>query len=155
MVRGVKSLSKTKKTSIYHQGLIKMLVIHEIKKKGISWKIFITQHLPTENKPIEGAQPTLEKDKEPQEKKGKKDKVTPSSSRIVNQKDKASKQVGPSSTVDEIFKSQESKGKSKLVESSTTTLEEKGHKTKTMRKEKNSSKNKDEQSIEQFPVTIP
>ena len=36
MVRGVKSLSKTKKTSIYHQGLIKMLVIHEIKKQGIS-----------------------------------------------------------------------------------------------------------------------
>jgi hypothetical protein len=36
MVRGVKSLSKTEKASIYHQGLIKMLFIHEIRKKRIS-----------------------------------------------------------------------------------------------------------------------
>jgi hypothetical protein len=28
MVRGVKSTSKIEKTSIYHQGLIKMLVLH-------------------------------------------------------------------------------------------------------------------------------
>ena len=36
MVRGVKSLSKTEKNSIYHQGLIKMLVIHDIRKRGFS-----------------------------------------------------------------------------------------------------------------------
>jgi hypothetical protein len=47
MVRGVKSLSKTKKTSIYHKGLIKMLVLHELRKQRISWKTLITQHLPT------------------------------------------------------------------------------------------------------------
>ena len=38
---------------------------------------------------------------------------------------------------------------------STISLEEKVHKTKNVRKKKNSSKNKDEQSIEQFLVTIP
>jgi hypothetical protein len=156
MVRGVKSLSKTKKTSIYYQGLIKMLVLHEIGKQRIRWKILITQHLHTENKPIEEAQLALEKDKEPQKKKGKKDKVTPSLSRTMSQNDKASKQEGPSSTVNKIFKSQEPKGKIKLVEeTSTIALEEKAHKTKTMRKEKNSSENKSEQPIEQSPVTIP
>jgi len=91
MVRGVKSLSKNENTSIYHQGLIKMLVIHEIRKQGFSWKTLITQHLFTENKPIEESQPSIDKDKESKEKKDKKDKVTPSSSRIVSQKDKASK----------------------------------------------------------------
>jgi hypothetical protein len=45
MVRGVKSLSKTENTSMYHQGLIKILVIHEIRKQGFSWKTLITQHL--------------------------------------------------------------------------------------------------------------
>jgi hypothetical protein len=74
----------------------------------------------------------------------------------VSQKDKASKQAGPSSTVDNIFKIQESKGKSDLVEEiSTVALKEKGHKKKNVRKEKNNSKNKDEQSIEKPPVTIP
>jgi hypothetical protein len=74
----------------------------------------------------------------------------------VSQNEKASKQAGPSSTVNKTFKSQESKGKTKLVEeTSTVALEEKGHKTKTVRKGKNSSENKSEQSIEQSPVTIP
>jgi hypothetical protein len=53
----------------------------------------------------------------------------------VRQHKKASKQAGPSSIVNETFKSQESKGKTKLVEeASTVALEEKGHKTKTVRK---------------------
>jgi hypothetical protein len=143
MVRGVKSLSKTEKTSIYYQGLIKMLVLHEIRKKRISWKILITQHLSTENKPVEEAQLSPEKDKEPQKKKGKKDMATPSSSRTVSQNEKDSKQVGPSSTVNKTFESQESKGKTKLVEeTSTVALEEKGLKTKTIRKGRNSSENK-------------
>jgi hypothetical protein len=55
MVRGFKSLSKTEKTIIYHQCLIKMLVIHEIRKQGISWKILITQHLPTKKKTCRGS----------------------------------------------------------------------------------------------------
>jgi hypothetical protein len=145
MVRGVKSLSKTEKTSIYHQGLIKMLVIHEIRKQGFSWKTLITQHLSTENKPVEEAQPAPDKDKESKEKKDKKDKVTPSSSRIVIQKDKASKQVGPSSSVNKTLKSQESKGKSKLVEEiSAVALKGKDHKSKPLRKGKSISKHKDE-----------
>jgi hypothetical protein len=156
MVRGVKSLSKTEKTSIYNQGLIKMLVLHEIRNQRISWKILITQHLPTENKPMEEAQHAPKKNKEPQKKKGKKDKATASSSRTMSQHKKSSKQAGPSSTFNETFKSRESKGKTKLVEdNSTVALEEKGHKTKTVRKGKNSSENKSEQSIEQSPVTIP
>jgi hypothetical protein len=40
-----------------------------------------------------------------------------------------------------------------VEETSTVELEEKGHKTKTMRKEKNISENKDEQSIEQSHST--
>jgi hypothetical protein len=150
MVRGVKSLSKTEKTSIYHQGLIKMLVIHEIRKQGFSWKTLITQHLSTENEPVEEAQPAPDKDKEPKERKGKKDKATPSSSRAV--KDKASKQVRPSSSDNKTLKSQESKGKSELVEEiSAVALEERGHTSKSLRKEKS----RDEQFIEQSPVTIP
>jgi hypothetical protein len=75
---------------------------------------------------------------------------------MMSQKYKASKQAGPSSTVDKIFESQELKGKFKLMEeTSTISLEEKGHKTKTVRKKKNSSKNKDEWSKEQIPITIP
>ena len=46
-------LSKNEKTSIYHQGLIKMLVIHEIRKRGFSWKTVITQHLSPENELVE------------------------------------------------------------------------------------------------------
>jgi len=74
----------------------------------------------------------------------------------MSQHEKASKQAGSSSIVNKTFKSQESKGKTKLVEeTSTVALEEKGHKTKTVRKGKNSSKNKSEQSIEQSLVNIP
>jgi hypothetical protein len=156
MVRGVKSLSKTEKTIIYHQGLIKMLVLHELRKKRISWKVLITQHLPTKNKHVEEAQRAPKKNKEPQKKKGKKDKATPSSPRRMSQHKKSSKQVGPSSTINKTFKSQESKGGTKLVEeTSTVALKEKGHKTKIVRKGKNNSENKSEHSIEQSPVTIP
>jgi hypothetical protein len=42
-----------------------------------------------------------------------------------------------------------------VEETSTVALEEKVHKTKTVRKEKNSSENEYEQSIEQSPITIP
>jgi hypothetical protein len=156
MVRGVKSLSKNEKTGIYHQGLIKMLVLHEIRKKMISWKVLITQHLPIENKTVEEAQRAPKKNKETQKKKSKKDKATPSSPRTVSQHEKDSKKVGPSSIIHKTFKSQESKSKTKLVEeTSIVALKEKGHKTTIVRKGKNNSKNKSEQSIEQSPVTIP
>jgi hypothetical protein len=69
MVRGVKSLSKTEKTSIYHQGLIKMLVIHEIRKRGFSWKTFINQKLSIKNEPVEESHPAPDKNKEPKEKR--------------------------------------------------------------------------------------
>jgi hypothetical protein len=124
MVRGVKSLSKTEKTSIYHQGLIKMLVLHELRKQRISWKTLITQYLPTEKNPVEEAQHAPKKNKEPQKKKGKKDKTTPPSSRAVSQHEK----VGSSSIVNKTFKSSKSKGKNKLVEeTSIVAVEEKCH----------------------------
>jgi hypothetical protein len=104
MVRGVKSLSKTEKTIIYHQGLIKMLVLHELRKQRISWKTLISQHHPTENKLVKESQHDPKKNKEPQNKKGKKDKVTPSSSRIVSQHEKSSRQAGSSPTVNKTFK---------------------------------------------------
>jgi predicted transcriptional regulator len=94
---------------------------------------------------VEEAQRAPKKNKEPQKKKGKKDKATPSSSRTVSQHEKASKQAGPSSTVNKTFKSHESKGITKLVEeTSTIVLEEKGHKIKIVRKGKNNLENKSE-----------
>jgi hypothetical protein len=124
MVRGVKSISKIEKTSIYHQGLIKMLVLHELRKQRISWKTLITQHLPTKKKPVEETQHAPNKSKEPQEKKNKKNKTTPPSSRAVSQHEKA----GSSSTVNKTSKSSESKGKNKLVEeTSTVAVEKDGH----------------------------
>ena len=105
---------------------------------------------------MEEAQHAPKKNKEPQKKKSKKDKATPSSPRTMSQHEKATKQAGPSSKVNKTFKSQESKGKTKLVEeTSTVALEEKVHKTKIVRKGKNILENKSEQSIEQSPVTIP
>jgi hypothetical protein len=112
MVRGVKSISKIEKTSIYHQGFIKKLVLHELRKQRIIWKTLITQHLPTGNKSMEETQHGPKKIKEPQEKKRKKDKTTPPSSWVVSQHEKARS----SSTVNKISKSSESKGKNKLVE---------------------------------------
>jgi hypothetical protein len=168
MVRGVKSLSKTEKTSIYHYGLIRMLVIHEIRKQRFSWKTLITQHFSTKNEPIEEARPAPDEYEEANKKKGKKYKVAPSSSKETSQKDKArmrkdrkthdssSKEVGPSSSVNKALKSQELKDKSKLVEEiSAVSLDEKGHKSNPLRKEKSSSKHNGEQPIEQPPVTIP
>jgi hypothetical protein len=151
MVRGVKSISKTEKTSIYHQGLIKMLVLHELRKQRISWKNLITQHLPTENKHVEETHHDPKKNKEPQKQKGKKDKTTPPSSREVSQHEK----VGPSSTVNKNFENSESKGKNELVEeNSIVAVEKKGHQTKMMKKRKHSSKTKSKQSMAQSLVTI-
>jgi hypothetical protein len=139
MVRGVKSISKTKKTSIYHQGLIKMLVLHEHRKQRISWKTIITQYLPIENKLVEETQHAPKKNKEPQKKKGTKDKTTPPLCRVVSQHEKA----GSSSTVNKNFKSYESKGKNKLgEETSTVVVEKEGHPTKMMKKGKHNSKTK-------------
>jgi hypothetical protein len=95
MVRGVKSISKTEKTSIYHQGPIKMLVLHELRKQRISWKNLITQHLPTKKKPMEETLHAPKKNKDPQKKESKKDKTTPPSSRAVSQHEN----VGSSSTI--------------------------------------------------------
>ena len=66
----------------------------------------MTQHLPIKIKPVEEDQHAPKKNNEPQKKKGKKDKATPSSSRIVSQHEKSSKQAEPSSTVNKTFKSQ-------------------------------------------------
>jgi hypothetical protein len=88
------------------------------------------------NKLVEEAQHAPKKNKEPQKKKGKKDKTTPPSSRVVSQHEKA----GPSSTVNKTFKSSKSNSKNKLVEeTSTVAVEEKGHQRKMMKKGKHSS----------------
>jgi hypothetical protein len=93
---------------------------------------------------VEETQHAPKKNKEPQKKKGKKDKTTPPSSRAVSQHEKE----GPSSTVNKTFKSYESKGKNKLVEeTSTVVVEKKGHWTKMMKKWKHSSETKSKQSM--------
>jgi hypothetical protein len=42
MARGVKYSSNKPKTSIYHHGLMKLLVVHELRKRGCSWKKLLT-----------------------------------------------------------------------------------------------------------------
>ena len=42
MVRGVKSSSKKPKTSLYHHGLMKLIVVHELRKQDNSWKKLFT-----------------------------------------------------------------------------------------------------------------
>jgi hypothetical protein len=121
MVRGVKSISKIEKTSIYHQGFIKMLVLQELRKQRISWKTLITKHLPTGNKSMEETHHSRKKSKKPQEKKSKKDKTTPPSSREESQHEK----VGSSSTINKISKRSELKGKNKAVEETSTVEVEK------------------------------
>jgi hypothetical protein len=44
MVRGVKSTSKKPKTSIHHHGLMKLLVVHALRKQGSSWKQLLQQN---------------------------------------------------------------------------------------------------------------
>jgi hypothetical protein len=73
---------------------------------------------------MEETQHSPKKSKEPQEKKNKKDKITPPSSRVVSQHEKA----GSSSTVNKTSKISKSKGKNKLVEeTSTMVVEKEGH----------------------------
>jgi hypothetical protein len=136
MVRGVKSISKIEKTSIYHQGFIKMLVFHELRKQRISWKTLITQHLPIGNKSMEETQHGPKKSKEPQEKKRKKDKTTPPSSRVEIQHEKA----GSSSTINKTSKRSELKGKNKVVEETYMVEVEKEDHHKMIKNRKHSSK---------------
>jgi hypothetical protein len=59
MARGVRSTSKKIETSLYHHGLMKLLVVSELKKRGSRWKQFITRDftleeittIPTEGTP--------------------------------------------------------------------------------------------------------
>jgi hypothetical protein len=48
MARGVRSTSKKIETSLYHHGLMKLLVVSELKKRGSSWKQFITRYFTLE-----------------------------------------------------------------------------------------------------------
>ena len=43
MVRGVKSTSKKPETSIHHHGLMKLLVVHALRKQGSIWKQLLQQ----------------------------------------------------------------------------------------------------------------
>jgi hypothetical protein len=42
MVRGVNYVSKNPETSLYHYGLMKLLVVHELRKRDRSWKKLLT-----------------------------------------------------------------------------------------------------------------
>jgi hypothetical protein len=42
MVRGVKASSKKLETSLYHHGLMKLIVVHELRKQDNSWKKLFT-----------------------------------------------------------------------------------------------------------------
>ena len=92
---------------------------------------------------MEETQHGPKKSKEPQEKKIKKDKTTPPSSRAVGQHEKA----GSSSTVNKTSKGYESKGKNKLVEETSTVAVEKEDHQKMIKKRKYSSEIKSKQSL--------
>jgi hypothetical protein len=100
MVRGVKSTSKKPKNSIHHHGLVKLLVVHGLRKQGNSWKQLLQQKFSQEgvSKSIEEhetkacSEGSSRKTKE-RKIKGKKlgdekDVVTPSSSQPVDRLDK-------------------------------------------------------------------
>jgi hypothetical protein len=42
MVRGVMSTSKKPETSVYHHGMMKLLVVHELRKQDSIWKKLLT-----------------------------------------------------------------------------------------------------------------
>ena len=44
MIEGVKNKTKAKEAHIYHQGLIKILVEHQVRSKGSIWREFLVQH---------------------------------------------------------------------------------------------------------------
>ena len=48
MERGVKSTSKKHETSIHHHGLMKLLVVHALRKQGSSWKQILQQNVSQE-----------------------------------------------------------------------------------------------------------
>ena len=43
MVRGVRSVSKNLETILHHHGLIKLLVVHDLKTQGRYWKQLLQQ----------------------------------------------------------------------------------------------------------------
>lgn len=57
MIESVKNKTETKETHIYHQGLIRILVEHQIKSKGSTWKEFLALHLTEEQKVEEKFEP--------------------------------------------------------------------------------------------------
>lgn len=44
MLKGVKSMFKKLETSLYHHGLIKLLIVHELRKRNGSWKNFLPKY---------------------------------------------------------------------------------------------------------------
>jgi hypothetical protein len=101
--------------------------------RGLVGKPLSHNTFPQKKKSVEETQHAPKKCKEPQEKKNKKDKTTPPSSRAVSQHEK----VGSSSTINKTSKISESKGKNKFVEeTSTVAVEKEGHQTK-MKKKRN------------------
>jgi hypothetical protein len=56
IVRGVKYASKKLETSVYHNGLVKLLVVHELRKRRNSWKRFLTEYFGQERKKEEGGE---------------------------------------------------------------------------------------------------
>jgi hypothetical protein len=56
IVRGVKSTYKKPETSLYHHGMMKLLVVHELRKQDSSWKKFLTKNYAQEiSKSVEGS----------------------------------------------------------------------------------------------------
>jgi hypothetical protein len=49
MVRGIKSAYKKLETSIYHHGLMNLVVVHELRKRGNSWKKLLTHYFSQED----------------------------------------------------------------------------------------------------------
>ena len=44
MIESVKNETKPKEAQIYHQGLIKILVKHQVRTQGITWNDFLVQN---------------------------------------------------------------------------------------------------------------
>jgi hypothetical protein len=98
MVRGVKSSSKKPKISLHHHILMKLLVVHALKKQGSSWKQLLQQNFAQEgmSKYVEEQETEVHSEgssRKTKKKKGKKlggeeSTVTPSSSHPIDELEK-------------------------------------------------------------------
>jgi hypothetical protein len=121
MVRGVKSTYKKLENSLYHHGLMKLMVVHALIKQGRSWKQLLQQNFSQDgvSKSVEEHETEAcseesgrkLKDRESREKKTKSKgaSISPSSSKLVDRLDKGKSVMTEDPTTSKKERSSQSK----------------------------------------------